>query len=56
MTNSEMMRKMTDEELAEFLTVIDWCHTCGFNGDTCNMDACKAHILWWLKREVKEDE
>ena len=53
-TNSDMVRSMTDEELAKFITD-DWCEiVCGDEKDYCYGN-CEKQILKWLRQEVTED-
>lgn len=55
MTNGDYIRKMTDEELAEWLTDgHEQCDLCAQN--LCDFDSdCVQGVLKWLKQEVKED-
>ena len=53
-TNSDMVRRMTDEELAKFITD-DWCEiVCGDGKDYCYGN-CEKKSLEWLRQEVTED-
>ena len=69
-TNADMIREMTDEELANMLVETDWCEQCiQLNEDgTCKImntqdnlwdgklhDHCVAGALNWLRQPVKED-
>lgn len=58
-TNSDRIRQMTDEELAEFFCQISQC--CG-NDASCSMcpifEGCAQNVMCverWLKQEVSED-
>lgn len=54
-TNGDMIRSMTDEELAEFLdnNGID-CYMCNKNPAQCDHECCFG-IVEYLKSEVSED-
>lgn len=68
MTNSEKIRHLTNEELAEFLRGIErypdgpwWdtfhegvCVKCLYHNDCDNCE--EDEILWWLKQEVSEND
>lgn len=51
MTIGEKIKQMTNEELADFLTNVDFCTTVCAN--SCIGD-CKNQIFEWLKQEVSE--
>ena len=52
-TNGDVVRGMTDEELAEQIAD-EWCDlVCGHENDYCAGN-CKEKILAWLKQEAKE--
>lgn len=58
-TNGDRLRKMTDDELADFLdTITDCCYNT--DCDKCPMHvadtAPQCNIILWLKKEVIEDE
>ena len=53
MTNSDRIRQMTDEELAESISFID-CSKCPLYNTHCE-GHCKEKFLEWLKQEVRED-
>lgn len=59
-TNAELIRGLTDEELASYLVKIGWdCSQCSeherleneslLRGDECDMQ-CTKHCLGWLKQ------
>ena len=58
MTNADKIRKMSDEELAEFLRTASWeegnnMFTCdGIPNDVCKENDCKLckGFLWWLQQ------
>lgn len=65
-TNADLIRGMTDEELADMLVRTDWCDHCvQLNEDgLCKImeqedrqlyDHCVAGALNWLRQPVKED-
>lgn len=54
MTNADRIRRMTDEELAEFFDKISDCQTCIDNPSKCRVE-CIDSRLKWLKQEVSED-
>lgn len=53
MTKAELIRSMTDEELADFLTRCQKCENCTKKG-ICGMDASKCYsvTLEWLKENA----
>ena len=56
MTNSDRIRKMTDEELAEFLCKYDACFLCEHRSDNyCSTMNCNEIGLTeeWLQKEVE---
>ena len=60
MTNSDRIRQMTDEELAEFLDE-DASYTCRIctrqdAKNSCSDYECKKFVLNWLQKEADEDE
>lgn len=52
-TNADRIRRMTDEELAEFLAYgISWREICKVCGVDCDDEGnCKSGVLKWLQRE-----
>lgn len=67
MTNGEKIQRMTDEELAKFLSEFSACKVCEYynkEADRCGADnhfGCvkeyaEAIIGAWLKQPVKESE
>lgn len=65
MTNADMIRSMSDEELAEIFCVADWCNACGQlkQDGTCHAmemggplhPYCKAGCLTWLRQSAVEE-
>ena len=60
MKNAERIRRMNDNELADFLDQVnqDPCKACCGNLDRCLRNnapepVCKCHFLEWLKEEWK---
>lgn len=59
MTNADVIRNMTDEELADLLEDV---RTHGFtdlgccDDDLCDSDACDCCVHAWLQAEVKEGD
>lgn len=51
-TNREKLAKMTNEELAEFLSN-GACKYCYYKED-CSPEPCSAGILKWLNQESEE--
>lgn len=59
MTNADMIRSMSDEELAKVLCDADWCNVCGQleQDGTCHAmemggklnSYCKSGCLTWLR-------
>lgn len=66
MTNADMIRAMSDEELAEIFCVADWCNACGQlkQDGTCHAmemggplhPYCKAGCLTWLRQPAGEED
>lgn len=60
MTNGDRIRKMTDEELAEYIHGVSEstapCVLCEDDCDFCECsdEECKQKTLNWLKSEVEE--
>lgn len=65
MTNADMIRAMSDEELAEVFCDADWCNACGQlkQDGTCHAmemggplnPYCKAGCLTWLRQSAVEE-
>ena len=65
MTNADLIRAMSDEELAEVFCNADWCNACGQlkQDGTCRamemggkLDTyCKAGCLTWLRQSAAEE-
>ena len=54
-TNAELIRGMTDEELADFLMRYFSCeYECPARLDYCYLN-CQEKVLDWLKQEVSND-
>lgn len=66
MTNADMIRAMSDEELAEIFCAADWCNACGQlkQDGTCHAmemggplhPYCKAGCLTWLRQSAVEED
>lgn len=58
MTNADKIRRMTDEELAEWFAPHIMCNICDKKDkpDGCNMNECKKYALVYMKKEVSEDD
>ena len=55
MKNGDLIRSMTDEELAELLRDTQ-CNSCAWQGNDCDYaDECKADKLEMLKQECDEN-
>ena len=54
-TNSDCIRAMTDEELAELISS-DWCEIICSPNTNCQYEDCRGKILGWLKQEAAEGE
>ena len=54
-SNSDRIRQMADEELADKLT--DKCAVCAYHNAECKTTfcLCEEGVLKWLKQEVSED-
>lgn len=51
MTNADVMRKMTDEQLAAFLDdYVEPCHLCAWR-KCCNDADCEEGRLAWLREQ-----
>ena len=65
MTNADMIRSMSDEELDEIFCAADWCKYCGQlkQDGTCHAmemggpldQYCKAGCLTWLRQSAAEE-
>lgn len=56
-TNADRSREMTDEELAEKISIIANCVYCPIRcGILCNEEECKAKWLSWLRSPMEESE
>ena len=57
MTNGDRIRKMTDEELAEWFAPHFMCTECDNRSMSisCSRDDCKKYALLYLKKEEKEN-
>lgn len=57
MTNADIIRKFTDEELGEFISYASSCSCCIYkDGSDCESDSgkiCHTGVLEWLKQEVE---
>lgn len=53
MTNSDRIRAMTDEELAEFILPITECGRCPTGSIPCTGDSCRGTLLNWLRQEAE---
>lgn len=57
MTNADIIRKFTDEELREFISYASSCSCCIYkDGSDCESDSsksCRTGVLEWLEQEVK---
>lgn len=51
MTNGDLIRKMTDEKLAENISFVD-CSKCPLHNTNCG-GHCKKKFLEWLKQEAR---
>lgn len=58
MTNGDMLRSMTDEELVQFICAgSDFCDVCEHNlEDTCCNENCMKTVLSWLRQETKNEK
>ena len=58
MTNGDMLRSMTDEELMQFIcNDSDFCDICEHNReDTCCNENCQKTVLKWLRMEIQNAE
>lgn len=56
-TNADRIREMTDEELAEKISIIANCVYCPIRcGIFGTLDECKAMWLSWLRSPVEKSE
>ena len=56
LTNADKIRSMTDEELADFLSVNAFCDCCSIH-DKCDAyqeDSCKNVFIKWLQSKAEE--
>ena len=63
LTNADKIRAMSDEELAEFLSVgvvavfvCDLCEIVGVTRAECNVNSCRKAVLKWLHWPAEVDE
>ena len=56
MTNYEMIKQLSMEEMAAFLYFTDTCPFCIYDGIPCNELSCKNGIKRWLESEAEENE
>jgi len=57
MTNADRIRNMTDEELAEKISIISNCVYCPIRcGILGTLEECKAKWLSWLRSPVEDGE
>lgn len=56
MTNYEWIKRMSMDEMAEFLDANGSCGVCSrrIDGDCSTVMSCRPHIKEWLDREVDE--
>ena len=58
MTNADLIRSMSDDELAEFIMELNECCLAGAGKVDCSRNEdcidCKGIALEWLQSEVKE--
>lgn len=52
LTNADLIRQMTDEELAEWLDLHGECNQCAYHPAQCKTECNEGHLKW-LKQEVK---
>ena len=53
-TNADRIRNMSDEELADFITMFDYCEFCRlFSNEECNKFHCANTTNIWLKAKVE---
>lgn len=55
-TNADRIRKMTDEELAKFISDVAWdeiCSECDEDYECQENLYCETHVLKWLQKEIK---
>lgn len=56
-TNGDSIRAMTDEELAEKISIISHCMYCPIRcGIFCTEEECKAKWLSWLRSPAEDGE
>lgn len=53
-TNSDRIRSMTDEELAEFVAGTDFCELLCNDTPVCIDGQCFARLFKWLQQEAKD--
>ena len=56
MTNYERIKRMSLNEMTEFLGNVGSCSNCSRNGcgDCCDVDDCNIYIREWLDQEAEE--
>lgn len=52
MTNYEMIKQLSVEEMAEFLRDNDYCDVCIYDRTPCRERSCKDGIKKWLESEA----
>ena len=56
-TNREKLNQMSNEELAEILSMSSWsCKYCKYEGSNCDDVTCYSGILQWLNRESEANQ
>lgn len=57
MTNADRIRAMTDEELAEKVSMMTFCSACPVPGCDCllDLDTCKDTWLAWLRSPAESE-
>lgn len=54
MTNYEMIKQLSVEEMAEFLRDNDYYDVCIYDRTTCKELSCKDGIKEWLESEAED--
>lgn len=55
MTNYEMIKQFSVEEMAEFFNDLDNCDTCMYDRIPCKELSCKDGIKEWLESEAEDN-
>jgi hypothetical protein len=55
-SNADLIRQMTDEELAEWLDLHGECNQCAYHPAQCKTECNEGHLKWLKQDENSDDE